>query len=447
MISVHPTALVFSVEDASEGFSLTLGISHCQQCSNSSLWLLIVFAIAGVALLCMLLICNFTVSTGTYSGLIFYANIIRGIHATFFLHQNTFLKPVTAALSTFIAWLNLDFGISTCFYDGLNAYHMALLQFVFPVYIWILVTVLICASRCSVTISKLTGSNTVSVLATLFLLSYAKLLRAIIVAVSPTTLTDKDGISKLHWLEDANLLYMQSPHFALFIIGVIAIVFYALPFTLVVFLAPWLQAKSNHRLLHWVNRLKPLLDTYQGPYNDKFRYWTGLMLVLCAALFIIFATNVQNDPRIDLFAITITVFGLLLIWLSTSRKFGGVYKEMKLDVINSFFLVNLGIFASGTLFLKTSEHPDPENTNQSVLATVMVGSAFIVFGCILIHHFYQLLKRLASKIKNFRNADKNSQADLRKGVGAQGLEDCSMQSLELNDSMSSSLREPLLDQM
>ena len=430
------------------GFSLTLGTSgHCQQCSNSSLWLLIVFATAGVALLCMLLICNFTVSTGTYSGLIFYANIIRGIHATFFLPQNRFLQPITVVLSTFIAWLNLDFGISTCFYDGLNAYHVALLQFVFPVYIWILVALLICVSRCSITLSKLTGSNTVSVLATLFLLSYAKLLRAIIVAISATTLTDKDGNSKLHWLQDANLLYMDWPHTALCIIGVIGIVFYVLPFTLLVLLAPWLQGRSNHRLLRWVNRLKPLLDTYQGPYNDRFRYWTGLMLVLRAILFIIFAANVRSDSRIDLFAITITVLGLLLFWLSTSRKFGAIYKEVKLDLINSFFLVNLGMFASGTLFLKSSEN---SALSQAVLATIMVGSAFTVFTCILIHHFYQLLRKLTSEMKYFqlsRNANKSPEADQSQVVGGQELKECGMKSPELNGSMNCALREPLLDQM
>ena len=39
----------------------------------------------------------------------------------------------------FIARLNLDFGIETCLYYELDTYTKAWLQFVFPVYIWILV--------------------------------------------------------------------------------------------------------------------------------------------------------------------------------------------------------------------------------------------------------------------------------------------------------------------
>jgi len=40
--------------------------------------------------------------------------------------------------SVFIAWLNLDIGIETCFYDEMTAYSKTWLQFVFPVYIWLL---------------------------------------------------------------------------------------------------------------------------------------------------------------------------------------------------------------------------------------------------------------------------------------------------------------------
>ena len=49
------------------------------------LLLLLVFALAGLLLVLILLICNFTVSQGTLSGLIFYANIVQVNRAIFFL--------------------------------------------------------------------------------------------------------------------------------------------------------------------------------------------------------------------------------------------------------------------------------------------------------------------------------------------------------------------------
>ena len=104
-----------------------LGTSNCKKCSNRWLLLLLPLGLAGVALVVCLMVLNLTVSMGTINGLIFYANIVRANNAIFFLGQraNTFL-------SWFIAWLNLDLGIETCFYDGLTAYDKTWLQFAFP---------------------------------------------------------------------------------------------------------------------------------------------------------------------------------------------------------------------------------------------------------------------------------------------------------------------------
>ena len=62
------------------------------------------------------------------------------------------------------------------------------LELVFPVYIWMIVGFLVYISSHSVVVTKLLGSRPVSVLATLFLSSYAKVLRTIIAALSLTVL-------------------------------------------------------------------------------------------------------------------------------------------------------------------------------------------------------------------------------------------------------------------
>ena len=60
-----------------DGLSLALGASQCLHCSNLYLLLIIPFALAGIALVSTLILCNLTVSVGTINGLIFYANIVR----------------------------------------------------------------------------------------------------------------------------------------------------------------------------------------------------------------------------------------------------------------------------------------------------------------------------------------------------------------------------------
>ena len=103
-------------------------------------------------------------------------------------HCCTVFLPANSLLSVFISWVNLDFGIETCFYNGLDTYSKTWLQFVFPVYLWVLVGLMIIVSHYSHRFAKLLGNNPVSVLATLFLLSYTKILRTLIAVMYITYL-------------------------------------------------------------------------------------------------------------------------------------------------------------------------------------------------------------------------------------------------------------------
>ena len=362
------------------GLSLALGTSQCLQCSNIYLLLLIPFALAGVALVFLLLKCNLTVSEGTTNGLIFYTNIIQVNQAIFFPQPSSLF--VTKTLSIFIAWLNLDLGVQVCFFKNMTAYTKACFQFLFPIYIWLLVGVMIVSSRYSSTISKLTGSNAVPVLATLFLLSYAKLLRAIIEAASPIVLTGKNS---LVWLMDGNVAFLKGPHVFLFLFALIAMVLYIVPLTLLVLLAPCLQARSRHRLLRWVNKLKPLLDAYQGPYKDGFRYWTGLMLVVRIILFTVFASNVVYDMRMNLLAIITMLYAIVICFWN----FGRVYKKIFVHMLEIFFILNLIVLAACTQFLKISK---TSSQKLEYVTCTMVGSAFTVFWGILTYHSYHQIR-------------------------------------------------------
>ena len=103
-----------------QGLSLALGSSKCLPCSNVYIAIVIPFGLIGVVLLILLLKCNLTVSAGTVNGLIFYANIVQANKTTFFPVSAT--VPITHMLSVFISWVNLDLGIETCFYKGMDAY-------------------------------------------------------------------------------------------------------------------------------------------------------------------------------------------------------------------------------------------------------------------------------------------------------------------------------------
>ena len=245
------------------GLSQVLGTSKCEKCSNMWLLLIIPFALAGVALVMCLMVLNLTASTGTINGLIFYANIVRANTATFFPGQtaNTFL-------SWFIAWLNLDLGIEACFYNGLSAYAKTWLQFVFPLYIWFMVTVIIVSSHYSTRAAKIFGNNAVQVLATLFLLSYAKLLRSAVMIFQPLQL-NYTNYTRMVWYYDGNIGYLQKEHIPLFVAALFFLILLFIPYTLILFGIQWLQPFSHYKLLSWIHKFKPLFDDNTGPYKDK----------------------------------------------------------------------------------------------------------------------------------------------------------------------------------
>ena len=179
-------------------------------------------------------------ASGTLNGLIFYANVIQ-------VNRSIFFPPGDAnILTVFIVWLNLDLGIETCFFDGMNTYIFTWLQFMFPIYVWFLIGLIIVVSRFSSKIAHALGKNPVTALATLVLLSYSKILRTVIVGLSSTSLEYPGNTTKVVWLYDGNIPYFQSAsHIVLGTFAIAVLLFLFLPYTLLLLCGHWLLAYSN----------------------------------------------------------------------------------------------------------------------------------------------------------------------------------------------------------
>ena len=397
-----------------DGYSFQLGGYECADCSKSAgtgVLLLLLFAALGAILVVLLLCLNLTVATGRINGLIFYSHIIYLNLDSFLRVTSTSpLQNVVRALSTFQAWMNLDFGITACFFPGYNAYSSTWMGFVFPVYIWLLVLLIVIISKYSSRVSKLTGSNTVPVLATLLLLSYTKVIRTSAQIFSPAKLISLSGNKPFHvWALDGNLPFASPFHFVLSLASVILIVLYIIPFTLLIFLGPFLLAKSQYKPLRWVQRVMPFLDAFYGPH--KVRYWPGWLLVARVALFGVFASD--WTPQAKYHAVSFVIIILLAIWILV----GQVYRKRHLNYLELFFLVNLLLFATFSLYFQSTtsstcsrneagSKPDDSTVhNQQILAVIMVGSAFVVFLGILISQIvsvvakYKLLRAIVSRYR------------------------------------------------
>jgi len=92
------------------------------------------------------------------------------------INTSTILPTNKPVMLTFISLANLDLGFEICFYNGMDEYAKRWLQLAFPAYLIFIAIFIIITSRYSTRIQRLTARRALPILATLFLLSYTKVL-------------------------------------------------------------------------------------------------------------------------------------------------------------------------------------------------------------------------------------------------------------------------------
>ena len=360
------------------GLSLALGSEQCLHCSNAYISLILPFALAGVVLVLFLKVLDFTVCQGTINGLIFYANIISANKHLYYNQSD--VNPITL----FISWFNLDLGIETCFYDGLTAYVKTWLQFIFPIFIWCIAGAIIVLANYSKRVAAVSGSNGVPVLATLFLLSYAKLFNSIISILSVTTLYTTQG-ERLVWSVDGNVDYLGPKHAPLFVAALAALLFLWLPYTLFLLLGKYLH-KINCRLMtRYLLKLKPFLDANYAPFQDHHQYWFGTILLIKAVILLSSATIPANAAHIVVFSIALSSFAL---------TFWGhmVFKNIKTTLFHTSLFLHLGALNITKLFIFDS-------------IMEMTTASYTLIGIVLVQFLGLCLMKIVNVFSSAKGSD------------------------------------------
>lgn len=402
-------------------YSLTLSKFHCQSCENRYISLLLYFGFAGVALIAILLGLHMTVAAGTINGLILYANIVNVNRAIFFPPEDT------NVLTVFISWLNLDFGIETCFFDGLDFYTYAWLQYAFPLYLWFLIGAIVLSSRLSARVGQLFGSNPVAVLATVILMSYTKILQTSILVLSYTNIEYPDGTKKKVWLFDANITYFKGKHVILSLVALSIILLLLIPYFFLLLLGYRLQAYSGKKRFSWFNRFKPFLDAYYAPYRTNTRYWTGFMLLTRGCLYLAFTINALSNSKANLVAISSVFTAIAIIpWLSNR-----IYEKLYNDVLEASFILNICILSTATYQVAD------EKVDQAIVTYLSVGIAFVQFVGIVGCHFYSHIKT-TNAIQFFRSR-------LKEPLSSSGESEIGQTQKKVVTRSVVELREPLLE--
>ena len=361
------------------GLSVSLGSSQCLSCPTYWSWLVaaiaIAFILAGIALVCLLLVLNLTVAVGTLNAIIFYANIVAANRSVIF--QTSEISFATV----FISWLNFDIGFDTCFYNGMDTYVKTWLQLAFPLYIIFLVVLIMKLSHYSDRFGHLIGrKDPVATLATLILLSYTKFLQIIITVFSIAVLEYSDGSREYVWLPDATIEYIASKHILLFVTA-ISILLVGLTYTFLLFSYQWLLCCPRKRV-KWIRNQKVnyFMDMYAIPYTPTHRYWTGLLLLVRVSIYLVSAFNPSSDPRVTLSS-TIFILSFLFLYIAIFNV--RMYKHClvnSMEILTYFNLIALSIFTWYTT---------DAGGNQEVVTNISIGITFVQLLAVLLCHVFR----------------------------------------------------------
>ena len=382
-----------------EGYSLAIGSTHCLHCPNSSYFALVLFFIfAGLVLVLLIHILNLTITQGTINGIVLYANIIWTYEEVLFPRRDMLILP----LRIFLAWLNLDFGIESCFVRGLSAFWSSWLQFIFPLYIWSIAVVIILMCRHSTRFTKMFGDRAVPLLATLSLMSYLKLLRTIVDICLYTTLTVYPSESKIViWYLDGNLLYGRYPHIFLLLVAIATFMLVYVPYTVVMFFIQWLRRFSHLRLLKWISKFNPVFDAHLAPLKDKHQYWFGVLLILRGVLLVIFTLTSADYPETNLLILFITTTTLFFY-----AMYFQFYKSKVTLLLEGLSLMNLILVAGCSLYV-VAVHGD-----QSALINVSVSIMVVQFSAVIVWHCVQICCLKSMQRRGYLNVETVPESDV-----------------------------------
>ncbi len=353
-------------------YSAVLGTFACKMCSNSYLWLILIYFGTGPLLIGALIKLDIHIGNGALHGILFYTNFIHASSEFFYpKHHN---KQFTRIL---IAWLNLDLGIEVCFFRGMTSYTKLWLEIGYVAYLICLQLLVIYLCHKYVRFTHICGRNVTKVLATILLMCFMKCLLWVknVLSIHPFYYSHGDSPccnhSVLLWTYDPTIT-LYSAYYLPLAVAAIIIGFTLLIFTSSLLLIQTLKKVSNKIISKWVSFSKPFFEVYTGPCNSIYSFWPGFLLALRVGIVIVHSVNVNHHslPNIMLEFCILNVLAVILVIIYP----GGVYKKWSLNVFETTMFINLAFLSGTSVSTKYKKHP------HSVLNLTYISLGLFIFS-------------------------------------------------------------------
>ena len=373
-----------------DGYSAVFGTNNCMKCTNKTLGLLVFFAAAGIGIIAIISFLHISISEGCINGVLFYVSVVSTYEINFIGHFS--------ARQVFIPifWLNLDMGFETCFYDGMTPLARAGLGLVFPAYLFILMVLFIFLASRSLRLSEYLAKSNFTpskLVATLIMLSYNSITQSclqILGFIDVKVYQDDGSISVIRqWATDPNMSYLTSLHTVLFIIAIILVAVFVIPVPILLIIPTF-----TSRVV-W--RMKPLYDAFFCFYKDHCTFWLGSRLILRILIFII--SSFLTPP------LNVLLLGICIALVVFASSVVHPYKLPYQGALDSFFLTNILLLVTGSLYFQMLEVSSSLSTDKAemIFIFIVVGVAYVAICAVFVWHmilrFPWLLNVLPCKSK------------------------------------------------
>ena len=364
-----------------DGLGKKFGSNVCQKCSNIWLVTILLYGILGIILVLIIHLLKLTVTMGTINGLIFFCNIMS-INDVLFFHPSEF-----SFVRIFVSLINLDLGFEMCFYREMSQIAKIGLQFVFPLYLWLLMFIIIMIGKHYMRSGKSTHSA-VPVLATLILLSYSKLLRTTISVFSFVFVhysTKESNFSRseqlVAWQPDPNIKYLEDKHIGLFLVALVFTVLFILPLAFALTF-PKVVLRSKK-----LSYFFPLLDCIYAPYKNHCHFWFGIRTII-----LIYFSGMESI----LLSYSLLLSGVLVILLFALMQ--ACIHPFKSTINNTLDLMFMGVFIALSIVVLYLD-PSTSGNKIHIAVNALGGVAFLLFCFIIIFHLHDALMYFSCYLK------------------------------------------------
>ena len=313
-------------------YSLSYDAYECIKCGSTQIiglvvifvgyWLFMIFQVV------VLVRSNYHIGSGYAYSVLYFFSVVNNI---LWFNLPSYLDMILNIASTF-ARLDPHYFAYTgfCIFPGATPVQYEALHFLHPLVIIAAVSTIAGIGYCFPNRALLSGETATHTICFLLLLGYTTLAESSLSLLLPVTYystyphTDKVFVQ----LQPDTEYMHPTNHLPYAILAIFVQLFLVIPFALFLLLSPLLTKCFN------LVKLKPFLDVYQSPFQDRFRWFAGVYLIGRQLFFLTILWNLPLDT-------TILLNQIFCVGILTLQAALQPYQSRILNTIDTLFLLDL----------------------------------------------------------------------------------------------------------